>query len=121
MNMKNTDLVWIEGRSMGWAFPAEIEVLRPFLPEAEGKSAPMETSLPKKERPGSKIFVSLPRETNPGSSRSNWEERTEINRSSPVDTQDSIPLINNYSKSLDEVENDYVFRNIGRRKYKDHP
>ena len=48
MNMKNTDLVWIEGRSMGWAFPAEIEVLRPFLPEAEGKSAPMETSFPKK-------------------------------------------------------------------------
>jgi hypothetical protein len=119
MNMKNTDLVWIEGRSMGWAFPAEIEALRPFLPEAEGKSPPMETSFPKNERPGSKIFVSLPKETSPDHSRSNWEERTEINRNTSFEKQDNVPLINNYSKSLDEVENHYtswVVRNHKKKK-----
>jgi hypothetical protein len=118
MNMKNTDLVWIEGRSMGWAFPTEIEVLRPFLPEAEGKSAPMETFSINNERPGSKIFVSLPKETLPGSERSNWEERAEINRNRAFEKQETETLVNNYSKSLEEVENEYTSRMAGNHKKK---
>ena len=117
MNMKNTDLVWIEGRSLGWAFPAEIEALRPFLPETEGKSAPMETSFPKNERPGSKIFVSLPRETSPGHTRSTWEEKTEIQNVSS-EKKDDPPIKNNYSKTLEEVENDYATWMIRNHKKK---
>ena len=118
MNMKNSDLVWVEGRSMGWAYPTEIEVLRPFLPEAESKSAPMETFSINNEKPGSKIFVSLPKETHPGTERSNWEERAEITRNRALEKQETEPLINNYSKSLDEVENDYTSWMVNNHKKK---
>ena len=61
-----TDLIWVEGQSTAWSYPAEIRALQPYLqPTGDGQiTAPLpsktekgEKQLAQKEK---KIFVSLP-------------------------------------------------------------
>lgn len=78
LQLKNTDLIWIEGKSAGWYYPYEVEELKPIMEQARANSttqSPPVTPTPKKEIPPAqppveslskapvppkKIYVSLP-------------------------------------------------------------
>src|SRR5687767_6068284 len=66
LQLKPNDLVWIEGKSYGWRYPAEVESLKPYLPIVDSKvefeQAPPKNTEANKINTASqkKIFVSMP-------------------------------------------------------------
>lgn len=119
------DLVWVEGKSYGWAYPSEIDTLRPFIidpasPSVETASSGQPAAVSGTEKaPSKKIFVCLPlataqRAASPASPAPDpIEQKAEALRqriqsyamqSHPQ--QDEIRT--NYARSLDSVEEDYT-------------
>ncbi|MGZ3897969.1 MAG: hypothetical protein ACXVML_14610 [Flavisolibacter sp.] len=141
LGLKPFDLVWVEGKSYGWAYPSEIENLKPFLPtsltpggaqEAREKEAGREVS-PKgmpAPLPHKHIFVSLPAgkgETAPlltPTPVNSLEERAEALRAraqsftpAPPPPEDEVKT--HYRKDLSAVEEDYtswIYRKKTKRK-----
>lgn len=131
-NLKPFDLVWVEGRSAAWQYPFEIPALKPYVPETPQAAIPfkpiataaMEKEItpvsnpvqPKMEAP-KKVFVSVPKSyqtINEQPPVQKVEElRQEIpsyhqptySRQKPV--EEEVPETN-YSRSLNEVEEDYT-------------
>lgn len=76
LQLKPFDLVWVEGRSAAWQYPAEIPALRSFVPDtprAENPFQPIQTEALEKEVPqkpasrpepstlsSAKVFVRMP-------------------------------------------------------------
>jgi hypothetical protein len=74
LSLKQHDLIWVEGHSAGWRTPAEIDVLKPYLPgqKTEESTRPLPTAPATRNTPtersvnpgalnrASHIYVSLP-------------------------------------------------------------
>ncbi len=67
LHLKPYDLIWVEGKSLGWRYPTEIETLKPFFATEDPTQREEPTSKPIESTPppiGSnlpkKIFVSMP-------------------------------------------------------------
>lgn len=78
LGLRPFDLVWVEGRSSGWAYPSEINALKPYVPEAPASVQPKGTestpstpptytpadvatsSSPKMTTPPRSVFISMP-------------------------------------------------------------
>jgi predicted negative regulator of RcsB-dependent stress response len=67
LQLKQNDLIWIEGKSYGWRYPAEVESLKPYLPTANSQKKETKQSTTKNTEPTSsgttspkKIFISMP-------------------------------------------------------------
>lgn len=78
LGLRPFDLVWVEGRSSGWAYPSEINALKPYVPEAPASVQPKGTestpstpptytpadvatsSSPKMTAPPKSVFISMP-------------------------------------------------------------
>lgn len=132
LNLKPFDLVWMEGRSAAWRYPGEIESLRPYVPEAPQPELPFkpiataalddasvfQRQVPTPVNTSKKIFVSLPGKMTAAVAEGVNEKREDEKR--PVQenlvypkerTQATIeepPLQTNYSRSLNQVEEDYT-------------
>ena len=103
LQLKQFDLVWVEGRSTGWRYPAEIESLKTYFgesptttPQLESQTAPasdqnsVETSIPfhSSAPVPKKIYVSMP-----GKPRTSdhYQPEEEILHSTIPETFSSIP------------------------------
>lgn len=132
LNLKPFDLVWMEGRSAAWRYPGEIETLRPYVPEAPQPDLPFkpiataalddvsafQQQVPAPVNTSKKIFVSLPgrmatavatdvNERREDDKRTIQENIVATNeRTQPI--IEERPLQTNYSRSLNEVEEDYT-------------
>src|SRR5438309_6610565 len=79
LGLKPFDLIWVEGKSAGWRYPAEIEMLKPYapaqpepvlkgsnvqevIPDNQVASVPAEDNKPDHEKTfaSKHIFVRLP-------------------------------------------------------------
>ena len=81
LNLKQHDLIWVEGRSAGWRYPTEIEALKPYVAGApadpagqkntsmptEPADAPIRTistadavAVKQSSKAGKHIFISMP-------------------------------------------------------------
>jgi hypothetical protein len=128
LNLKAFDLVWLDGKSAAWRYPSEIEALKPFVPAVPQSQSPFEpvataalekeeaAPIPKIETSG-KIFVSMPqkaqgtiRQPEPPPVSPVLEQSTTINAARPEETPAPVKEIiqTKYSKSLDEIEEDYT-------------
>lgn len=140
LGVKQTDLIWVEGKSAAWRYPAEIKELNTSAP------ATIENSFPKKEiherkpaaekresvRVGNKkIFVSLPfqaRKTVEEQSISpedHLEQKAEALRqrlqtytTAAERETEKAPLETGYSRSLQEMEENYTSWKIAQNKKK---
>ena len=102
LQLKPFDLVWLEGRSTGWRYPAEIESLKNYVAETSKTVTPLKPEPTPPEQnsnesnipvPSSKllaknVFVSMPAKPKPAY---NFEAQEEISKPLPPDTFSTIP------------------------------
>jgi len=117
-DLKPFDLIWIEGRSAGWYYPQEIQALQPHLSFLKQPTTPpvinpiRSFEKPKAETEPKKVFVSMP-------SNTGTEKPVPKPSFSPPNDLPKTPepafvkkepeeLTTAYSKSLQEVETDYM-------------
>ena len=128
--LKETDLIWVEGRSAAWSYPSEIRELKPYFSttikestehhSAQGKTN-QNTITPNSEAGKAKhIFVSLPHQTNttPPTKEPTPEEvlnlKAEALRQKVQAYQNTHPvgelelIETNLQRSLDDVAGDYA-------------
>jgi hypothetical protein len=125
MNLKPFDLIWVEGKSYGWSYPAEIETIKPFVkfnipPSSTPVTEAIVSSDANKSVSNKKIFVSMPGErvsqTEPVSSASSYdpieqkaeELRRRVQSYVPQPAPAPEELTINYNRSLNDVEEDYT-------------
>src|SRR5688572_22029777 len=102
LQLKPFDLVWVDGRSTGWRYPAEIDSLKPYTagpPKPASPFEPLPTSALEQNsihsdiptQPsipiGKKIFVSMP-----GKPRPVYDDKTQEEVIQTVTTQTSSPI-----------------------------
>lgn len=137
MGLKNSDLVWIEGKSFGWSYPSEIEALKPYIPESEitaGENTHQELierqteigsefpehkiNLPSEIAARKNIHVSLPAKSLQVQKEDNIQEtlekkaeelrkRAQAYSPTPASLADSF-METKYNRSLDEVEENFT-------------
>ncbi len=133
MNLKPFDLIWVDGKSAGWRYPTEIETLKQYVLELETEevnktpeyfqavpSSPRKSEpLPKAAEAERHIFVRLP--GNGNSLKANLPA-AEIPLFSPdvkidapekkndykIKSSEEIGIDKKYSRSLNQVEEDYT-------------
>lgn len=132
LGLKPFDLVWVEGRSAAWQYPSEVPALKPYVPETPQATIPfqpiptaaMEETIapliepvqPKMEIP-KKVFVSVPKSYPPTWVQPPIQKKEELKQEVPSyqepqptaqkAAEDEKPKIN-YSRSLNEVEEDFT-------------
>lgn len=131
LNLKPFDLVWVEGRSAAWQYPSEIPALEPFVDETpqsipfqpiataamEKQATPVSHPALSKTELHRKVFVSIPKSYQPVKEQSPVSKTEEVKQELPSYNQPAsvkqqpaekeIPKTN-YSRSLNEVEEDYT-------------
>ena len=131
LGLKPFDLIWVEGKSGGWAYPSEIDSLKNYVPKVaqasnnKKKYAPPVEVEPKKQLPKN-IFISMPanmprgfNEEKPDHSnlqdtpRISIEEKAEALRKRAQEyltsqTTEPQTLTTNYTRSITDVEEDYT-------------
>ncbi|RYZ25538.1 MAG: hypothetical protein EOO10_18015 [Chitinophagaceae bacterium] len=121
-DLKPFDLIWIEGRSAGWYYPQEIQALQPHLSFLKHPTTPpvinpvSSVEKPKAETEPKKVFVSMPSNTvaekptpKPSFSSPNNDLNVLPKTPEPVFAKrETEELTTAYSKSLQEVETDYM-------------
>ena len=122
LQLKPFDLIWVEGKSLGWRYPTEIETLKPFFatPEPRQREESPPNPLPPTASPTpvnttKKIFVSMPAGgVNPMPSPKEpvvdpIEQKAEaLRKRVEAFTPQQNPVQTNYSRNLNEVEEDYT-------------
>jgi len=128
--LKPTDLIWVEGRSAGWSNPSEIESLKPFIAATTHTSSSptpysfqptTEASKTEEPKPSKKIFVSLPdsirlkQDTPASATPADLEKKAEALRKraeafagQKLASLNEPSLQTNYSRTVDEVEEDFT-------------
>ena len=123
LSLQPFDLIWVEGKSYGWAYPSEIESLQPFLAPAARRVQPEEapvTAAPSvvAPRPSKNIFVSLPvtagtptvapvAASTPDPIEQKAEElRRRIQSYSPAPAEEEVQT--KYTRTLQDVETEYT-------------
>lgn len=120
LQLKPHDLIWVEGKSYGWRYPAEIESLKPYMATSD---------LPKEEAPISyekniehsgnesapkKIFVSMPvnpqqeKRTNNAPVDPIEQKAEELRKKAQAYTPVQESIKTNYSRNLDDAEEEYT-------------
>jgi len=149
LNLKPFDLVWVEGRSAAWQYPFEIPALQPYVPETpqaevpfqpvataamEEKFAPAQSPQPPKTETPKRVFVSVPKTYQPASEQTIYENKEEA-KLTASSLAPSVPsyaqqkpseeaIHTNYSRSLNELEDDYThwtYKQKTRKKTKINP
>lgn len=110
LGLRPFDLVWVEGRSSGWAYPSEINTLKPYVPGAPASvqqqstesmpstpptytPADTVTSSSPKEIPQPKsVFVSLP-----------GKGAQPVTPKKEVTPQKEVPLASDWDRRVEEV------------------
>ncbi len=119
LQLKPVDLIWVEGKSLGWRYPAEIETLKPFFatPELTEKEKPAPEQLTPSPVPVNatkKVFVSMPASS--VSPRPLPKEPVvdtieqkaeELRKRVEAFTPQQNPVQTIYSRNLNEVEEEY--------------
>ncbi|HEU4633974.1 MAG TPA: hypothetical protein VFS22_08320, partial [Flavisolibacter sp.] len=123
LGLKPFDLIWVEGKSYGWAYPSEIETLRPFVsacssPKMETTAPGQQASLSNVDKPPSKkIFVSLPvvqgavppASPAPDPIEQKADELRQRIQSYPTQSRPQQEEIRtNYARSLNTMEEEYT-------------
>jgi hypothetical protein len=119
LQLKPNDLVWIEGKSYGWRYPAEVESLKPYLPIVDSKvefeQAPpnaeankINTASPKK------IFVSMPvipqanSKENIASIDAIEQKAEELRKRAQSYAPEQEEIKTYYNRNIDEAEQEYT-------------
>lgn len=108
MNLKASDLVWIEGKSHAWSFPHEIDELKTTVPAPDRPASTQGAPI----QPTPHIYVSLPKkDTHREVSYDSLEDRAEALRrkvESMAGREEPAPELNTlYSRSMDDVSESY--------------
>lgn len=117
-DLKPFDLIWIEGRSAGWYYPQEIQALQPHLsflkkPTTPPVINPIESfEKPKGDTEPKKVFVSMPSNvhTEKPAPKPSFSSASDLPKTPEPAFAKKEPeeLTTAYSKSLQEVETDYM-------------
>jgi hypothetical protein len=120
LQLKPNDLVWIEGKSYGWRYPAEVESLKPYMPivdfKVESEQTPPKNTEANKTSTASpkKIFVSMP-VTPRENSKENIasidvieQKEEELRKRAQAYTPQQEEVKINYSRNINEAEQDYA-------------
>lgn len=129
-DLKPYDLIWIEGKSSGWYYPQEIQALHPYLPFVKQTSQPVAQTKPQvssadfsETKKPKKVFVSMP--VNPVQEKAATQtvsepfnaEGRETNKPSETSYRPIEPeLKTTYTKTLEEVEREYIDRTYQKKK-----
>jgi hypothetical protein len=126
LQLKSKDLVWVEGKSYGWSYPTEIDTLQPYVKGATLSPKPEalanETTEPGRstnpaQPANKKIYVSMPGGSIPFQSQQVSQDpieqkaeelRKRIQSYSPQPERDKEDIRTNYSRKLEDVEEDYT-------------
>src|SRR5687768_6845164 len=121
LHLKPYDLIWVEGKSLGWRYPTEIETLKPFfatrepVEKKEAVSNPIETISPAiPVNSPKKIFVSMPATAGPVALSKEpvvdpiEQKAEELRKRAEAFTQQQSPLHTNYTRNLNDAEEDYT-------------
>src|SRR5688572_5228966 len=121
LHLKPYDLIWVEGKSLGWRYPTEIETLKPFFAAPEPAQKKEATSKPIEAIPPAipvsspkKIFVSMPASASPGALPKEpvvdpiEQKAEELRKRAEAFTQQQNPLHTNYTRNLNDAEEDYT-------------
>lgn len=137
LKLKNSDLVWVEGKSCGWSFPHEVAALQPYVPMPEEAVATSKNNepivaqhkdyLPAEETtpqpiaaPAKHIYVSLPANTIAQlQSAATTPEQTFAQKADAIrlraqtyaattESKTDDSLHTGYKRSLADVEEDYT-------------
>jgi hypothetical protein len=126
LQLKPKDLVWVEGKSYGWSYPTEIDTLQPYVkgatpspkPEALANETIEPGRSPNPAQPANKkIYVSMPGGAIPFQSQPASQDpieqkaeelRKRIQSYSPQPDGDNREVRTNYSRKLEDVEEDYT-------------
>jgi hypothetical protein len=132
--LKPHDLIWVEGRSAAWAYPSEIEALKPFTTTAPAGVQPLpSTATPgpvaSPAQPRKHVFVSLPLHTNPPAQPvpAGLEQKAEALRqralsAAPASNATDTGIVQTqYRRSLEEAETDYTNWVFQRRRKQSPP
>jgi hypothetical protein len=134
LQLKPHDLIWIEGKSYGWRYPAEVESLKPYLSTVDSFKNDTEHTPPKNNRTENpekdstkKIFVSMPVSPQANS-------RTDITATDPIEqkaeelrkrvqafTPQQEEVKTNYSRNIIDAEQEYtnwIYETKNRKKSK---
>jgi hypothetical protein len=110
LRLQPFDLVWVEGKSYGWSYPSEIDSLKPFIKSHESS---VQTSLQDSTEPA--LHVTTPAPPVPLSSSPDYsiEQKAEElrRRAQAYVPQNHLPheeVKTNYSRNLNEVEEEYT-------------
>ena len=124
--LKPHDLIWVEGRSAGWSYPSEIDIIKPYLhwntmpakPEPTTEPSPAIAMAQEAKRVVSqKVFVSMPVKAAAVAAeeapRDAIEEKAEALRKkiqsyATTALPEEGEIKTNYSRALHSVEDDYT-------------
>ena len=127
--LKPLDLVFVEGKSFGWSYPSEIDSLKPFLPPPEQKTNAEQSEELKQYQvqqptnysenlvPKKTVYVSLPQVKKPHAETRSVPQKVVIKEhipalqqpviQSPTTTPNEPVLETKYTKSIDDIGEDY--------------
>ncbi|HEU0111043.1 MAG TPA: hypothetical protein VFQ73_09215 [Flavisolibacter sp.] len=124
LQLQPFDLIWVEGKSYGWAYPTEVESLKPFVATVNGSpnnAAASEDLTTNDQRTGEKkIFVSLPitggaspvPDASPQAKDPIEKKAEELRRRAetyvPPSFEQSGEIQTHYTRSINQVEEDYT-------------
>jgi hypothetical protein len=126
LQLKPRDLVWVEGKSYGWSYPTEIDTLQPYVkdtasapkPQSQANAVSEPERVPNPRQPShNKVYVSMPGGGVPFQSepvsqdpieQKAEELRKRIQSYSPQPDRDNPDIRTNYSRKLEDVEEDYT-------------
>ncbi|GAC1708392.1 MAG: hypothetical protein NVS9B7_24390 [Flavisolibacter sp.] len=146
MNLKPFDLIWVDGKSAGWRYPTEIDSLKPYVAEVVDQLELVKTpdfvqtleatprkseTLPRPQGNERHIFVRLP--GNATSVKANaptaeiplFTQEVKIdepakNYDYKINSPEEIRIDKKFSRSLNEVEEDYtnwVFKSKTKKRF----
>ena len=121
LHLKPHDLIWVEGKSLGWRYPAEIETLKPFFVTPEPAKNQEPASKPVESiqhainlNPSKKIFVSMPATTNHRVLPKEpvvdpiEQKAEELRKRVETFNPQPNPAQTNYARNLSDVEEEYT-------------
>ena len=141
IGVKQTDLIWVEGKSAAWRYPGEIKELQTSTPTSSFENKTQAEVINRTVAPSEKkesvtvgnkkIFVSLPFqarkqvEQQPLSPEALLEQKAEALRQRlqsytppPENKNEKIGLETNYSRTLSDVEENYTSWKLAQSKKK---
>ena len=121
LHLRPYDLIWVEGKSLGWRYPTEIETLKPFFatPEPAQKQEPTSKPIESIQRvinvnPSKKIFVSMPATSKQPVSPKEpvvdpiEQKAEELRKRAEAFIPQAPPVQTNFARDLNDAEEQYT-------------